>query len=462
MKKQAKKREKILSVLLYSLPILFFIVCYFLIITSGEDIWQGAKSNVDIIGDAIAAFNHSVRLADMFAWAVINFFDYHYMFGPDTIFRLLDVAAAFSIFYMTTYIALRRLPRLNLKDAATFAIIFLAVFLTSNGLTFYAGFSVIHNYLFITFFSLLFGIVYLRDLWGRKLPTSPLFILAMGVLGFIFGFASNVTAIVFLLSLPIYYIYLCIKEHQLVSIKSFIFSWRFAGVIGILLSVALMYIVGNGLGDYDTNPIYLVVCDYVPLAEIFEHPLESFGRIIWHNIYNFGRFLFPFIIASIPIGIYAFRKHLKPNLKALKKYQNYLVASGIFIFMHVFSMSQIIYPTRLMIPAYLFAVAIFCFVIKRLFFDKKIDQKLIQRSSFFFLFLISIIIVVRTALACAYLSRIIPILDEIKNTDAEVYCIDKETPIPESVPYLHLNQKDFLFDWAMPQTIYEKTITYCE
>ena len=126
--KSAFNFKKFLAVLLYSIPVAFFIVCYFMIITSGEDIFQGAKSQVDIIGDATAAFKHSVRLADMFAWSVINFFDYNYSFGPDTIFRLLDVLMALSIFYMATYLILRRRPRLELPDAAVFSSIFLAFF----------------------------------------------------------------------------------------------------------------------------------------------------------------------------------------------------------------------------------------------------------------------------------------------------------------------------------------------
>lgn len=455
-------------------------ICYFVIITSGEDIWQGAASQVDIIGDSLAAFNHSVRLADMFAWSIINFFDYSYHFGPDTILRLVDVFAAFSIFYMATYIVLRRRPRLKLADATVFCGIFLAVFLTSNGLTLYAGFSKIHNYLFITFFSLVFGIFYLRDLWGREAPKTKLFPLIMLVLGFLFGFASNVTAIVFLIALAIYGLYI----HSKSGLYKFIFSWRFMGVIGILLSIALMYLVGNGLGDYDTNPAYLTVCDYVPLAEIFENFGASFPRLIWHNVYNFGRFLLPFLVATLPVAIYGLLKHLKPNFKALKPHKNFLVASLIFVFIHVFAMSQIIYPTRLVLPAYIFGFSIFFFVLKEIFVTakvkdvvsekaaalKKVDfkkagtlaSKTLKNVAVVFLILATAITVMRGYFAVTYVSRINAVLEEIKNTETEIYCVDLKTATAESLPYIHLGQEDFLVDWAMPQTIYQKTITYCE
>ena len=117
--------KKVLSILLYTLLIVFFIVCYFLIVTSGEDIFQGANSMPDVINDSIAAFNHSARLADMYAWSSINFFDYTFQFGPDILFRLLDVALAFLTFYLTTFIALGRRPKLALKDSAVNTFLFI-------------------------------------------------------------------------------------------------------------------------------------------------------------------------------------------------------------------------------------------------------------------------------------------------------------------------------------------------
>ncbi len=458
--------KKILTLLLYGIPVVFFIVCYFVIITSGEDIFQGAKSQVDIFGDAIAAFNHSVRLADMFAWSVINFFDYNFSFGPDIIFRLIDVFVAFSIFYMATYIALRRRPKFKLSDAMVFAMIFLIFFLTSNGLTLYAGFSKIHNYLFIGFFSFLFGIFYLRDLWGRKTFETWWFACLMLVLGFVFGFASNVTAIVFLFTVVIYGVYRFFSARREFGrlLKRFIFSWRFAGVVGILISLWLMFFVGNGLGDYDTNPAYLTVCDYVPLQTIFADPGTSFMRILWHNVYNFGRFLAPFVALSVPIAIYALLKRVKLDFKNLKPYKNYLIASLAFIFMHIFSMSQIIYPTRLMLPAYIFAAAIFLFIIWQLFRtgNKPITDKKLNAVALILILMLSGCLAVRTYFAVSYVSRIVPILEEIKTFDGDVYCVDLSTATAEGLPYIHLGQEDFLVDWAMPQTIYGKTVQYCE
>lgn len=504
------KSKKFLAILLYCFPIIFYAICYFLIITSGEDIWQGANTKVDIVGDALAAFNHSVRLADMFAWAIINFFDYHFQFGPDLIFRLIDLATALTIFYLATYIVVRRPPRLKLSDALVFCAIFLMVNFSSNGFTLYAGFSLIHNYLFITFFTLAFGIFYLQDIWRKETAASStslslrlqrkhpyLFALFMLVLGFIFGFASNVTAIVFLLALVIYTIYAYIRHRKKLrqqnihtqkavpnfksQIKNFIFSWRFTGVIGILLSIALMYLVGSGLGDYDTNPAYRSSCDYLPIGELLENPLAHLGRIFEHNLYNFGRFFLPFILLTVVIAIIFIILRKKPNFTALKPHRNFLVASLIFIIMHIFAMSQIIYPTRLVFPAYIFACAIYIFILLKLCSNKDnehtstkkikpqsktsssaITAKTQNLLALTFSIGAIILIAVRAYLAINYISKITPILNDIKNSSETVYCVNYNDAFSKQVPYLHLGQEAFLEDWAMPQTIYNKHVIYCD
>ena len=458
----SKFQKRWLPGLLYAVPVIFFIICYFLIITSGEDIWQGAASNVDIVNDAIAAFNHSVRFADMFAWSIINFFDYHFQFGPDIILRIFDVLVACSIFYMATYMVIRRRPKYRLFDATVFCGIFLAVFLTSNGFTLYAGFSKIHNYLCIAFFTLLFGIFYVRDLWGRVAPKSKLFPLFMLALGFFFGFSSNVTAIVFLVTLLAYAVYYCISKKSFKQpIKNFIFSWRIFGVIGILISIGLMYGIGSGLGDYETNPVYLTTCDYIPIARLLDFNVfgDNLIRIIKHNAFNFGRFVAPFAVALVPVVIYAFATHTKPKFAKLKSHKNFLVATILFVVIHVLAMSQIYYLSRLMLPAYLITVIIFFFVIGTVIPPK--SAKTLPVLSVIFLVLAIALTIAKTYFAVDYMTRVVPILDDIKNTKTDTYCVTKEAAASKNIPYLHLGQEDFLTDWAMPQTFYEKTIVYC-
>lgn len=461
------KKSLFLTVLLYSLPILFFIVCYFLIITSGEDIHQGANTPPNIIQDSIDAFNHSTRLADMYAWSIINFFDYRFSFGPDTILRLLDVTVAISILYMMTYIALARRPQLKLKDALIFNLCFLLVFLTQNGYTLYAGFSVIHNYLFMSFFSLLFSIFYIRELWGR--PACPFrsiflqktFPFLMLILGFIFGFASNVTPIVFLLTLPFYAIYLHLSK-QKIHFKKFFFSWHTFSLLGVLAGLFFIYVVGHGLSDYQSSSDYVTTFDYLSLSDIFTSITSSIPRLFVHLVKNFGRFLLPFIIIFVPTAIITFksRKRIKAPLFSTKE-KNFLIATIIFIFIHILAFTQIIYPTRLILVAYLLAVSITVFFLTRLFSSIRLRIS-ITATAIAFCSISIALLTIRTYFAIDYLQQVSPVFDTIQSSTENNICVDRSIISPKSIPVVRLSQDAFLADWAMPQTIYGKNISFCQ
>ena len=463
----SKRIQKTLSLLLYIVPILFFILCYFLIIASGEDIYQGAHTPPNLFADALAAFNHSARLADMFAWSVINFFDYSFFFGPDFFLRLLDVAAAFTCFYLASYVALRRRPHLTIKDACVFNALFLLVMLTSNGPTIYSGFSKIHNYLFIAFFTLLFIIVWLRYFLKKPLPAERFMVPIMFILSFLFGFASNITAIVFLLALPAYGIFLKIS-HRPPKLKPFLLSWRGASILGVLLALFLIYIVGPGLADYETSEAYLTVCDYLSLKEIFLDFGQSLIRIFKHDVYNFGKFLFPFFVVALPVSLYAVRLKLCGSLKFPKFTQeetDFLVASAIFIILHVLALSQIFYPTRLMFPIYLFSASIFIFIVGRFLRAQKtlrISEKTYTIAGITLVILSCFVFTVRAYFAVDYLKKVLPELERIKNSNESSLCVPKSIVESKFIPYFHFAQEDFLVDWALPETIYDKSVTICE
>ena len=451
--------KKVLSILLYSLPIIFFGICYFLIVTSGEDIFQGANTQPDIVNDSIAAFNHSARIADSYAWSVINFFDYTFKFGPDIIFRILDVIIAFFVFYLATYIALDRRPKLELKDAVVFAGIFLGIFLTSYGTTLYGGFSKIHNYLIISIVCLGFSLIYFKDLLKFKLPEKKWFAFLMLIFGFVFGLTSSVTGVAFLLCLPVYCLFLHLTR-QKIQLKKFLLSWRGASVLGVILALFCIYVIGPGLADYDANPIYQAVGDYLPLNEIFTNLGDSIKRIFLHNVFNFGRFLAPFLVISIPIGIYILilkKKKLFVLPKFSRHEKKFFFAAFIFIFIHILALSQIYYFTRMVLPIYLIGLATYAYILVRLFKTTKIAIPLALIE----ITLVVIIIAIRATFAINYLQKVTPILNQIKNSDAQTFCVTPEQAKSKNLPYIYLGQEDFLVDWAMPQTIYDKKITYC-
>ena len=286
---RGSKLSIILSLILYAIPLIFFIICYFLIITSGEDIYQGANTTPDIIGDSIAAFNYNARLSDMYAWSVINFFDYKYSFGIDTIFRLLDVAMGMGIIYLMTYFALGHKPRLKISDATWFLFCFVMIFLTPHGRTLYAGFSVVHNYLIITLSTLVFLLPFIRLARNQTTQNKAWFALYMLVVGFAFGFSSNLTPIAFLIT------YAIAKTYSVIKHRSKINKWEVTGVIGTLVGISIQYLLGPGVASY-INGDYSITYDYVSIGKMFSEPFASIVALAKHVIVNYGRVLLPLLL----------------------------------------------------------------------------------------------------------------------------------------------------------------------
>ena len=441
--------------------------------TSGEDIFQGANIPPDIFGDAVAAFNHSARLADMYAWAVINFFDYIYQFGIDTIFRIIDVFAAGLLLWLSTYIALGRRPRLVLKDAINYGAVFLALMLTSSGVTLYGGFSKIHNYLFIGVVCVAFLLVYFKDLLGgMKLGTKMTkfkqvwLAILMLAFGYVFGLTSSVTAVAFLISLPLFAGYLKIS-HQKIRVRDFVLSWRGAGVLGALLALFCIYVIGPGLAEYGTSEIYKTACDYLAFDEIFTDFWGSVWRIILHNVSNFGRFLAPFAVALVGLVVVhlVMRRRVcnrQWSLKFSKNQRNFLVAAALFVFVHILALSQIYYFTRMVLPAYLVAVAAGLYVAKVWFEATFRSKSGVIVLAAVMVGAMVVLTMVRGCFAIEYLGKASGVLEEIRTFDGETYCVKLADVKSRNLPYIYLGQEDFLVDWAMPQTIYGKTVVECD
>ena len=94
MKNKARKRNKIIAILLYVLPVLFFVNSYFLMTTSGEDMAQGASQTPNAIESAVSWFKWSGRASDAYQYAIIKYYSYTSFEGSfsNFVFRLLNIA----------------------------------------------------------------------------------------------------------------------------------------------------------------------------------------------------------------------------------------------------------------------------------------------------------------------------------------------------------------------------------
>lgn len=450
------KKNHIFSLLIYFIPILFFIISYFLITTSGEDIWQGAGnfSNGAILnpfGDAISAFIFNSRITDMYAWSIIDFYDYQYSFGLDTIFRIIDVLVAFTTFYFATYLILDRKPKLQIKDSLIFTGFFSIFILTPFARPFYEEFSMIHNYPPLILATLIFIIPYLK-LVLNKPPKNHLTLLAVAMLflGLYFGMATTVTPIAFLVTLILYCI---IRRKHLKNLP----LWFFSGLIGLLVGLFLTQVLFSATNHYINSSASLSY-DYISLSAIFTNPLPSILSLLKHFCYNFG------LVILLLVAIYIFFALLTKNFRFYfsKKFFTSLPASTrqlyltfiFFIFIHLLGYIQIIAPYRLLMPPFFIGLVL----IYRIF-QPEFNSKFLASIT---IILSIIILSTFSFLLIKYRKTTTEILSEIKNSDSTDICIEPSRVSPPRVKFIGLNQVNILVDWETPEIIYGKNITFCK
>lgn len=454
-KPQSKKHpffKKALSCFLYALPIIFSLFTVLLITTSGEDNFQGAGNlnngvEINVLQDASNAFNYNSRLTDVYAWTVIDFYDNQFQFGPDTVFRLIDVIMISAAFYLTTYLILNRKPKLQLKDALIFCGSFTMFIITPFGRPFYHEFSMIHNYVPLALITLLFSIPYLKLISNQPIKHSCLLIPLMLLAGVIFGMSATITPLAFLATIIIYII---VRRKHLTRPP----LWFYAGLLGTITGFLICWLAGSGIDHY-TSPTTAASFDYLALSEIF----TNFNKLAWHEVYNFGITLLPIIVYLIIC--LPFVKNLK-NLFSKQHFThlspttiNLIIVFSAFIIIHILGASLVKAPPRLLIPAFLAGLIL----LLRLVSDK-------LRFNFS---LTSILIVtsVTTVLAhgillTKYHHDMSKLLTNIKNSEETTLCVGPSQTMPPRLRIIDLSQANMIVDWGEPEPIFNKKIVSCK
>lgn len=462
--KKKLSKTQIKSLILYALPVLFFTISYFLLTTSGEDIHQGANTlanggTLDFFGDMGRAFEHSGRFTDMYAWSIIDLFDYQYSFGVDTIFRLIDVLVISGAFYFATYIALGRKPKLEIKDSLIFCGIFAAVIFSPFGRRLYSEFSMIHNYAPLALLTCLFALPYLKLLdnpkdqtTGFKFTSKKLAILMLP-LGFFFGMSTIITPIAILATIAIYFLINIkkIKNKQLKNPP----VWFYTGILATVIGFIVSFFLSPGMNSYATNPTSAETFDYIAISDIFAAPATEIPHVINHLTYSFGLCLAPLAIYFIVtfIAAHGIKNPIK-NLKIVPKGsgKNILVFT-VFVILHILATAQIKTPPRILIPAYLAGVIL----ITKLY-APYIKSKIFATSV---VIITTLAVVMHAAFLGVYHHKARLVLEEIKSTPESSICIDRARIEAPRIPVINLSQEFILVDWGYPEYIYNKPVTFC-
>jgi len=455
--------KRVLAGVLFGLTVVFFVVSYFGITTSGEDVYQGAGTEPAVLEDMGAAFRHNARIPDMYAWAVINFFDYQYSFGVDTVFRLIDVALGVGILYLMTYAALGRRVRLELKDAVIWTLGFLMIFLTPHGRVLYAGFSAIHNYLLSAMLTLIFGIWYLKQVCGVEMKWKWWQVGLMLVLGVVFGLSSNLTPVAFLVTFVGVVVVRMVRERKVRAVLKRLKLWEILGVVGILIGMAVAYIGGPGVSGYVASG-YATEYDYVSLGEFVREPVGSAGRLVRHVIRNGVRVLAP--IAAVLAGFAAIRvvrKWLGKREEKLtwwpetKKEREIVAVLMGFVMVHILVATQLNAPLRILLPAYVAGVMVAMLLVKE--WTKGWRMEVVGVGM---LVLTVGVVGVRTMLAAEYYEKAGKVLERMRESEEQIVCVTREEVTSRTLPGIYLGQEDMIADWTLPVMIYGKEVVWCE
>ena len=443
---------------LYLIPVIFFASVYFLQTVSSEDIYQGAGQSISITQDIVAAFNWNARLGDMYAWPVINFFDYTYQFGVDTIFRLLDVGLAIGIFYLMATFILGRRPRWQVRDALLFNVSFLAVFLSEFSRSLVSSFSHIHNYLPTTLLPLLFALPFVLTLQGRKVLQSRTGKAAALILGMLFALSSNVTPIALLVTLAIIAGYQCIKTKKRLDLGQLARSWQLFAVLGVAVSSVLVYLIGPGVSSYTQG----YNSSYVAMGDLLRIPAEA-GVALLGNMVGNVQLVMPILLIlgfAVLVEYVMYKKRLIRNMTGL----TFSTACFIFFLLHTLAVSQVDVSTtmRILLPAYVFAVISVLFTVNRLIQLVEVKQKVLIVISLPVIFLSGVITLDMSILMEQHQKQAKAVLERIETAQTATVCVSPENNPTAKSPLMKYYQRELFMDWTMPATIYDKQVEWCE
>ncbi len=455
MIKRQRNYEKICSVILYLLPALFLAACYFLMTVTGEDLLQGAGLKGQYLYRAKNAFEYNARLSDMYAWGIIGAFDYIYSFGLDTVFRALDVLMGIGIVYIISYIGIGRRLKLCIGDALVFNTVFCAVFLDKNCESLYIAFSHIHNYLIIGIFTMIFYIPFARKAQGVVLPDGLCFKLGIMLLGFLFGFSSNITPIVFLISFFICMLIWLINvicNKTKINFKKIITSWETFAVLGVVFACILMYGIGKGFSTY-INEGYINATDYISFNNIFSAPKYYIPKVLNHIYENFYE-MFPciallLIALIVEAALYGKNKQNDRSRAGII----FVSCSMLFVVLHILAMSQIriVLIARLAMPAYFVALSAICFSVIDLIKQVDLNKACICLYSIALIILSGTMVFDVAGHRYEYNRRIGEVVEAISKTENDFYYIPYTKNHIEKSEIFGFNQYGFVQDWVVGQ-----------
>lgn len=462
-------KRRILAAALFTLPCLFFVLAYFLMSMSGEDVTQANDiADKSFFGIIAWVYSYIPRIGEFITWPTATALSYQTSFGIDLLVRIIDVVAVVAIIYLLSFLVLRRHLRLKLFDAVIFNVIFLLLVLIPQlisplfGNPFLSGFSFIHNYVTMTLIAIMFVIPFFAPLINIKEEFKILknpFVICL--LGFLFAISTEILPVAFVATIILYCLYKKFVAHEKIQV----FKWQIFAVVGIFVGLAFFYL-GGGLSAR-TGYTYAETYDYISLSTLLTAPRYFLITFITHFSRN--------IIYMIPIfsfSILAITTYRLKNDRANKNKIRMLILFDVFSLVYITGTSLILLDdalsVRFLLPCYIlliFAIGLYVVDFYKVLFNT-ISLRLVAGIC---LVLLSVIVVVdmtigKVRYAVRTSNQLAEVREKIEN-DSDTLCLTKAWAASEAgpiySPIFSFTQEPIFEPWNV-KTIYDKEIVWAE
>lgn len=409
-----KKRglEKYICLIGYLIVPCFFVVLYCIMLMSYEELNQKFPEMTKTIPEILyGILNYIPRAGEFYQHTAVHYMTLSMSFGLDLLFRLLTATMASGLIYFSTFLVLKRKPKLKYKDLLIFLGLFLLLMISEASEVFTYRFSYVHNYILAALLTVVFLLPFRLQIENKKfLPLC-----GMVILGFLFGISTEIAPLAFLIILAFIVVVKFIKKQLHWSDFWQKYRLYLFGVIGVLLGIAFFYLIGAGI-SFRTNGGYAEVYDYVSIFNIFKSgKIVTLYKLWQHAWFNMRYLAFPVLMMGLFILIETLIKKFFAKDKKTNIYLYCVVLAFCALYMAASMQIKVLDD---MYPRYMFLVYLSIFIsvmsfVRYLLDIFNIEEKILKRSAIIACIVAAVAFIDMTFAFVFYRVQVNPYLDKI-------------------------------------------------
>lgn len=432
----------------YVMVPVFFVILYFLMTETYEDIMQGnSEASMSVGGIIDRIYNYIPRLGEFYQHIAVHYMTPQLTFGLDMVFRLITAAVASGTVYLSAIFVVGRKLKLDYKDVAICLCVLLCIMISIFSEAYTYRFSYANNYVL----GLLAAVAFILPFRLKMLGNKWWKLLSVALLGFAFGISTELAPVAFLI-LAIVWVGIELLRKRITWGDLFsTYRLQTTAMLGLVAGLAFFYI-GGGIG-MRTGGGYANVYDYVSPMGILKDPLTTAFKLVHHVWYNIR-----YIFFAIPLmGMFIFLEIVLFKKERVYLFWQVMLTMFCVLFVGATSLIAVhddLYP-RFMIPIYVAIVLAALLFINHVIEYANVGERILKRFAIITVACGGVLIVDTTFAFVLYNRTMAPKLDAIHYNpggDLVIDRVEETTMIPS--PIFNLKQLP-PFDWG-PAADYTK------